>query len=135
MNVLQIKEAAKKKRLINYIVDLIARFSLFFLMMEISGYFGGNEKVEKIALIIIFSGYYILMEYFLGQTIGKMVTKTRVVDLSGHRIDFRAAVIRYLCRWIPFEEFSLGLGYDAKAWHDVISKTYVIDDTSKSNDF
>lgn len=127
MNSKLIKEAPKKKRLLNYVIDLIVRFCLFFLLLEVSSYFGRNEIVEKLGFVLIFAGYYILMEYFIGKTIGKIITKTKVVDLSGDKIDFRTSVIRYFCRWIPFETFSLGLGHDAKAWHDTISKTYVIE--------
>lgn len=131
MNSETIKEASKKKRLINYILDLFVRFCMFFLLLKVSSYFGGNEVIEKIGFILIFAGYYILMEYSIGKTVGKIITKTKVVDLYGNKIDFRTAVIRYLCRWIPFETFSLGLGHDAKAWHDTISKTYVIEDSNR----
>lgn len=32
------------------------------------------------------------------------------------------------------QKASLTLGYDAKAWHDCISKTYVVDDSSLRQD-
>lgn len=84
--------------------------------------------VRIIRVLIVFGGYRIPMEYFFGKTIGKFVTKTNVVSRDGNKITFKSAIIRSLCRWIPFDFLSLALGADAKAWHDVISKTYVIDD-------
>ena len=58
-----------------------------------------------------------------------MNTGTSVVDIYGHKIDLTATFQRYYARWLPFEFASLALGRDAKAWHDALSKTYVIDDT------
>lgn len=122
-------ETSKKKRLINFIVDLI----IFAIIIEITGQIEelvtSKEPVKILRLLLVLGGYRIPMEYFLGKTIGKYVTKTKVVNREGNRISFKEALIRSICRWmIPFEFLSLGLGADAKAWHDVISKTYVIDD-------
>lgn len=127
-NSIQIVEASKKKRFFNYLIDTIFCFLLAFVIQETQKLYI-NIYIPK-ALILIFTsaGYYILMEFFLGKTMGKHFTKTRVVDLSGKNIDFKTSMVRYFCRWIPFETFSLVLGRGAKAWHDVISKTLVVED-------
>lgn len=69
--------------------------------------------------------YYIALESSTGQTIGKMITGTTVVDEFGQKIDGGKAAIRTLCRIIPFEPFSF-FGSSRRGWHDSISKTYVI---------
>lgn len=86
-----------------------------------------KAPIKMLRVIIVFGGYYIPMEYFFGKTIGKYITKSKIVNRDGSRISFKSAVIRYLCRWIPFEFASLALGHDAKAWNDYISKKLVID--------
>lgn len=121
-------EASKKKRFLNFIIDtssIILFMELTLFLQELVGF---KAPFEWLRIFIAFGGYYILMEFYLGKTMGKFLTRTSVVKRDGSKIDFRTAVIRFLCRWIPFETFSLALGEDAKAWHDVLSKTYVIKD-------
>lgn len=121
-------EASKKKRLINLIIDIIVIALLVGITIRIENNIESKILIKTIRAITVFGGYHILMEYFLGKTIGKYVTNSKVVNKDGSKIDFRTAVIRYMCRFIPFEFASLALGYDAKAWHDTLSKTYVIED-------
>lgn len=69
--------------------------------------------------------YYSFMEYRFGFTLGKLVTKTRVVDESGGPISLGKAIGRSFSRYIPFEPFSC-FGAESRGWHDSISKTYVV---------
>ena len=121
------KETSKAKRLLNFMVDIV----VIGILMEIT--FRLEESVDykiliKTLRVIIVLGYYILMEYFTGKTVGKFITKSKVVNNDESKISFKTSVIRYLCRWIPFEFVSLALGSDAKAWHDTLSKTQVVED-------
>lgn len=125
---MKLKELEKRKRLINFIIDLIVIAILIEITIRIEELVAFKTLLKVFRVIIILGGYYIPMEYFLGKTIGKYVTKSKVVSLDGTKISFRASVIRFLCRWIPFEFASLALGSDAKAWHDVLSKTLVVED-------
>ena len=125
-------EASKKKRLLNFIFDLIAIGLLIEITFQLEALVANTTVLELLRIFIIYGGYYILLEFFLGKTLGKFLTKTRVVNEEGEKIDFRQAVIRFLCRWIPFEFLSLGLGVDAKAWHDTLSKTHVIDEVKQA---
>lgn len=95
-----------------------------FRLEELVSY---QTLIRALRTFIVFGGYYILMEYFLGRTVGKFIFKTRVVNKDGKRISLKEAVIRFVSRLIPFEFASLALGVDARAWHDILSKTYVID--------
>ncbi|MDW3650016.1 MAG: RDD family protein [Bacteroidia bacterium] len=125
-------EASKKKRLLNFIFDLITIGILMEITFQLEALVENKTPLKVLRVIIVFGGYYIPMEYFLGKTLGKFLTKTRVVNEEGEKIDFRQAVMRFLCRWIPFEFLSLGLGHDAKAWHDLLTKTHVIDEEKQA---
>ncbi len=59
----------------------------------------GNLRHYLIAALITF-GYFTLMEWLFGSTIGKWVFGIRVVDFSGRRISFGQALFRNLLRLI-----------------------------------
>ncbi|MCC6371281.1 MAG: RDD family protein [Bacteroidia bacterium] len=126
-----IVESSKRKRLINFIVDLIIIALLMEITFRLEDLIDFKTPVKILRVIIVVGGYRIPMEYFFGKAVGKYITKTMVVDYNGNRITIKTALVRSLCRWIPFEYLSLGLGADAKAWHDTISNTHVIDDIAK----
>ncbi|WP_243302300.1 RDD family protein [Geothrix oryzisoli] len=75
--------------------------------------------------ILITITYYSFMEYKFGFTLGKLVTKTRVVDETGGPISLGKAIGRSFSRYIPFEPFSF-FGAESRGWHDSISKTCVV---------
>lgn len=109
------------KRVINYIIDFIA-ISSINLLLATTGLYDGENILYIIALMFL---YYILMEGLFGQTIGKFITKTKVVDLDGNKISFGRAILRTLCRFIPFEYIS-GFFSNGIFWHDSLAKTKVI---------
>ena len=104
-----IKEAAANK-------DFGAIFAASWDVMKLSIPIG-------IAIGII---YFAVMEFSFGKTLGKMITKTKVVMADGSKPTFGTIFIRTLCRHIPFEPFSF-LGGPV-GWHDSISKTRVVSD-------
>jgi uncharacterized RDD family membrane protein YckC len=75
--------------------------------------------------------YYSFFEMVTGQSPGKMVTGTVVVNEDGTTPDGGRILIRSLCRFIPFNAFSF-LG-DGVGWHDTISKTRVVEKSSIQN--
>lgn len=73
--------------------------------------------------IFNYAVYYTLMEkLFKGKTIGKFITGTRAIRTDGNELSFRDALLRSLCRLIPFEVFS-GFGVP---WHDSFTHTMVV---------
>ena len=78
---------------------------------------------------IFMSTYYILFEFGLRQTPGKLITKTIVVNEDGSSPTFVNILVRTLCRFIPLEAFTF-LGNEAVGWHDTLSKTRVINKTA-----
>jgi uncharacterized RDD family membrane protein YckC len=130
--------ASKVKRLINFLVDRIALYILImifaFIVASILIGFVGNsidEIINEISLLSIFFVFlvamlfYVSLEVTTGKTVGKFYTRTKVVDENGNKPDFRAILIRSLCRFIPFNALSF-LGADDCGWHDKFSKTRVV---------
>jgi hypothetical protein len=64
-------------------------------------------------------------EALFGRTLGKLVTRTRVVSESGAPATFWQLLMRTLYRLMPFEGFSF-LATRRPGWHDRWSKTRVV---------
>jgi uncharacterized RDD family membrane protein YckC len=80
--------------------------------------------------LVVGSGYFVLLHWLRGQTIGKMAVSVRVISLEGGPLSFGQAVLRYFGTWIS--ACLLGLGYllagvraDKRALHDLIASTRV----------
>lgn len=79
-----------------------------------------------LSLAVTFS-YYIIMEAATkGRTLGKLATGTIAITQDGTPFTFKHALLRTLCRFIPFEPFS-AFGY--MPWHDSVTKTVVVKKT------
>jgi Predicted membrane protein/domain len=126
-------------RFLNCLIDAIV---FYILMIGVAALWGMSLATRSLSVyetqeeinsftgmlyLITFSvmlGYYILFEGGTkGRTLGKLITGTVVVKEDGSPIGFREALIRTLCRLIPFEPFST---FSGKPWHDRFSKTWVI---------
>jgi len=112
----------------HYIIDHLVRSAIFIPLtyfLEVTD----TPETDIIQLIYIpFFLYYPLMEFYFGKTVGKMLTKSTVVNIDGGKITLGQAVGRSLCRFIPFNIFSF-LGVSAVGWHDSITKTRIVSDT------
>ena len=120
-------------RLANYFIDLIAFVGLYVgvSFVLISTDFISVDEVEEdewvttLLIWVVYFGYYVLLEGSnRGKTVGKMVSKTRVVTLDGNPIDYGTAFVRTLIRLIPFEFLSAFSG--GQMWHDKWTKTKLI---------
>ena len=133
--------ASKEKRFINFIVDYAIQLVLAFiigmaiaLLAELTGSYSlyewfiesDSRLSDYIFGIIILLIYYIIIESITSRSIGKYLTKTKVVLEDGSEPGVKDVILRSLCRIIPFEVFSF-LGETGRGWHDSISDTYVVD--------
>jgi uncharacterized RDD family membrane protein YckC len=127
---------SKKNRLVNFLIDLVFVYATKTLIQVVHDsiilFSGGFLKVYRIDLptillyfLLPYTLYYILFEGLWGQSIGKMITRTKVVDKQGNKPGLGAVVIRAVCRLIPFEPFSF-FGKSKRGWHDTLSDTYVV---------
>lgn len=112
------------KRFANFIVDNITFYGAIMILTLVA-----NEVFLEYPLLFywFWFAYYWGMEALTGKTVGKFITRTRVVKLDGSRPSGVNILGRTLCRIIPFEAFSF-LGTPGKGWHDSIPKIYVINE-------
>ena len=131
--------ASQGKRFANYLIDRIVLFlfSLGFgiLLGIILALFSpetldvveqGNFLLEYLFAFVLGTIYYSIFEGLTGRSLGKLITKTKVVNEQGEKADFGSIFLRSMCRYIPFNAFSF-LSSDAIGWHDTLSKTRVVE--------
>ena len=95
---------------------------------------GISDPICLVFLFVIFA-YLILMEAYLGRTIGKRIMGMRVVDGSGEKIGLSKSIIRNILRLVDgLPAFNvLGIILIATSqreqrFGDRIAKTYVVND-------
>jgi uncharacterized RDD family membrane protein YckC len=69
--------------------------------------------------------YYFVCEAVFGQTLGKLVTGTRLVTESGARAPIWLVLFRSIYRFVPLEPLSI-FSRRRIMWHDLWSKTRVV---------
>lgn len=126
------KTASLPKRIANYIIDWFVIYLSVFVTASLSNIatIENNGQLSDAAILFLFLGiliYYTLMEYKFGKTLGKFVTRTKVISTNGNPLSFAQCTGRVLCRIIPFEALS-GLLSNGVFWHDSIPKTLVVED-------
>jgi len=131
--------ASKDSRFINYLLDLIPQYAMFFVMVylfffigEITGDYTLNNYIAELSTVgeyamwyALMFVYYFVMENVTHRTFAKYVTKTIVVLHNGEKPKPKDILIRSFSRMIPLNGLSF-LGVKGKGWHDSISKTYVV---------
>ena len=136
--------ASAGQRLANVIIDSIAYMVLTVILLFVFGFLVNLAEMDNtdeaamfylglVWIISVYAAYilyYWIMEATFGKTVGKFITKTRVVNRQGQQPSWANILGRSACRFIPFEVFSF-LGRDAIGWHDSISHTYVINDNPR----
>lgn len=130
--------ASTGQRFLNYIIDLIAFYLLITIIFVIIGVFyassgetleeesGGFIAVTYLISFTVLFVYYTLLEGSKGKTLGKLITKTKVVREDGEPMTYGKAFMRTLCRIIPFEFISAFTG--TKMWHDSWTNTMTVKD-------
>lgn len=90
------------------------------------------DPICGVFLFVIFS-YFILMEAFVGWTVGKRILKMRVRDDSGNRIGLKKSIIRNLLRLVDglpaFNILGIVLithSEKGQRLGDRVAKTYVV---------
>jgi uncharacterized RDD family membrane protein YckC len=130
--------AGRLERLINCLIDSFALVAFFFLFAGIVSIMqtifspsslsvleDENSFLSSLLAFVSIMFYYALFEYKTGQTLGKLITKTKVVTINGEDPNLLAILIRTLCRFIPFEEISFLISNNS-GWHDKLSNTKVV---------
>lgn len=113
-----------KNLMIDTMISMFLGLILFLIII-----FNFDVDQSRIVYAFVFLSartfYYVITEYFLARSIGKILTKTKVVNKNGSRASLITVIIRSICRLIPLNPFSFLFGWD---WHDKLSKTKVVYD-------
>ena len=140
--------ASRWKRLGGALIDAIISMAILFPVMIVTGIWEKSLRGEGLSLsqqavyfavglavFLALNGYLL---YTKGQTIGKTVVKTRIVDLNGNLPPFgKLITLRYLVLWvitaIPIVGGVFGVvnvlvifGSERRCVHDYIAGTRVI---------
>lgn len=122
------KNVGPEIRLVHFIVDLFA-IAILHSAATLFAYFilpFTHSYLELAMFTIIFIGYYTIFESHYQKTLGKLITKTKVVNFYGEKPSFQDIFVRSICRFIPFDRVSYL--FMKNGFHDGISKTTVIKD-------
>ena len=101
--------ASTGQRFANYFIDIIVYYILILIVTVPTGIaaamVGDTSMIGVYYLITfgLFFAYYTFFEGSKGKTIGKMVTKTKVLMTNGEPVTYGKAFMRTLCRIVPFE--------------------------------
>ena len=129
------ENASTTQRFVNYLIDTIIFYVVMYGMVAILLILfyikkGRPDNSGLFQLWLFLSSYilYVLFYTFSegasrGRSVGKLVTRTKVVREDESEITWKDAFIRSLCRVVPFEALSAFGGYP---WHDKWSNTKVI---------
>jgi uncharacterized RDD family membrane protein YckC len=127
----ELVDASHGRRFLNLIIDYVARLLVGVVL-------GGGLALAGVPLhrypylnifgftLLTYVGYYLVCESLFGATVGKLITRTRVVDEAGGRPRFMQILGRTLTRFVPFEPFSFFFGSGVLGWHDRWSGTRVV---------
>ena len=136
-----VQPAGAGLRFVNYLVDMIVFYAVFFISMFLLGIIavsaGGdgeafalflNSITGKIIIWLSTFAMLVLVYTFIegvtkGRSLGKLITSTIALREDGAAISWKDALMRSLCRCIPFETFS---GFSGYPWHDKLTKTMVV---------
>ncbi|WP_395739407.1 RDD family protein [Prosthecobacter sp.] len=133
--------AGQGKRFLNFLIDRFAVMVMFFVLAVVLGVLeglgmlhGGVALFENISTLedILLTAvgslvYYTFFEGLFGRSLGKLITGTKVVTVSGEPLTFGSAFMRSLSRIVPFEPFSFLGDNGQSGWHDSWTGTRVVD--------
>lgn len=136
------ERASTGKRFANYVIDILIFYILMFgvgvlialtapsVIDAIPEDDSGFALLDRLISLAIYGLYMSIVEaLFKGKSLGKLITKTRAVNLDGTRISTATAFKRGFSRAVPFCVFS-AFGNPCDPWHDRWNDTMVVDDTS-----
>jgi len=129
------------KRFLNYLIDIIIFYILVFgigilfallspslvqsIAENLNSSFGILDNILSLACYALYMS--ITEALFKGKSLGKLITKTRAVNLDGSSISTGTAFSRGFSRAVPFCVFS-AFGTPSNPWQDKWTNTMVIDE-------
>ncbi|MDI3319084.1 RDD family protein [Pinibacter soli] len=125
-NVSTFSPVIKNLRFMHRVIDIVFLGVVFYNNISYAYQrFISDAQLIIMELLLIFI-YYFVMEAAFKVTIGKIVSRTIVVDERGQKAGSWDVMKRALSRFIPFD--ALSFLFRNRGWHDELSGTYVIHD-------
>src|ERR1700682_1190504 len=128
------------KRLANYFIDLVLFYVLLFVLgivlallspSLVSLFRNGSSDyrlLDRIITILLYAVYMSAVEaIFGGKSLGKLIARTKAVNLDGSKISTGTAFERGFSRAVPFCVFS-AFGSPCDPWQDRWTKTMVVNE-------
>ncbi len=114
----------KTVRLTNFVIDTVVYLVFMYFLLLLFRNIIDKENVKWISMACYLL-YYFIFEYFWGRTIGKMITKSKVIPEDDDQNHFFIRILgRTLMRFIPLD--ILSYLFTPKGFHDRISKTITV---------
>ncbi|MGH8054825.1 MAG: RDD family protein [Stenotrophomonas sp.] len=108
---LQLPAAGPVPRALAWLIDLVIRFGTLLVMSPLLLMLGEMGKGIYLGLMfLVFWVYPIVLEVWLGQTLGKRVLGLRVVARDGAPLGWMPAIVRNLLRTVDILPFGYALG-------------------------
>lgn len=122
-------DASKQKRLINLIIDsifisILSNITSAYVVLDYSNLLL-SITLSMLVPICVYFFYYFICELIFGQTLGKLITQTKVLGRDGRSVGTITVMLRTLIRMIPLEPFTFLVS--SAGLHDKWSKTIVVD--------
>jgi uncharacterized RDD family membrane protein YckC len=125
------------KRFLNFIIDFFAcMIGASILGFIISFFINISEGLflllfSQLLFLGTYFAYYAIMEIKFQKTVGKFLTKTKVVKMDGTTPENSEIIMRTFCRFIPFDRVTFL--FMKNGIHDFLSKTTVIKDNIRES--
>tara|TARA_B100000768_G_scaffold34234_1_gene32790 strand:- start:31135 stop:31527 length:393 start_codon:yes stop_codon:yes gene_type:complete len=111
----------KRIRLYNFLIDSILFYIIILVISILLKEYVERQNL-KYLMILFYYLYYFILELTIGQTIGKIITKTRVVTVDNNeKPSFTKIFVRTISRLIPIDLISYL--FSSNGIHDSLSKT------------
>lgn len=120
---LKLKQAGKVTRLLNFVIDGVVIAAITSLIMVLFN-MGDQPFVLQLTFVFVFIAYYALMEIKFQKTVGKFITKTKVITIDEQKPKAVLIIRRTVFRIIPFDQISYL--FTINGFHDRFSGTTVI---------
>jgi uncharacterized RDD family membrane protein YckC len=120
----KINEVGSSIRFLNFIIDMLAISIIHFIIFNIIN--TSSQKIYLTVSILIIFLYYFAMEIKFQKTVGKFITRTKVVNVNGNKPIAIDIFSRTIYRFIPFDRLSYL--FVKHGFHDYLSRTRVIKD-------
>ena len=118
-------------RLIHFVIDTVFWLTLYlsvaYLLDQYIVRFNSyivNYTYSIVLALILYLAYYCLLEFYFQRTIGKFLTRTKVVHSNEGEITFSTILKRTMARLIPIDIFYYL--FSRKGLHDILSNTRVV---------